>query len=160
MPHDDVDWSGLLSGRRLPYDPRPALEAWRRGDTDNAPAELWDALHHQGDVDSASYAAAPLIAEIVANAPAPDWNAYALLATIEEARVSGRNPPVPAFLEHGYHAAWSVVFTHALRDIVTAKDSTTVRSILAVLAHAKGEHTLGEFALCTDDERQAMLAHN
>jgi hypothetical protein len=158
MAHDDVDWSGLLGGRRLPYDPRPALEAWRCGDKENAPAELWDALHHQGDVDSASYAAAPLVAEIVASAPAPDWNAYALLATIEEARVSGRNPPVPAFLELRYRAAWAAMLTHALRDIVTARDSVTVRSILAVLAHAKGEHTLGAIALCTEDERQAMLA--
>ena len=158
MSQDAFDWLTLLGGRRLPYDPRTALEAWRRGDKENAPAELWDALHHQGDVDSAAYAAAPMIAEIAASAAAPDGNAYALLATIEEARVSGRNPPIPAFLEHRYRAAWSAVLTHALRDIVTARDSATVRSILAVLAHAKGEHTLGAIALCTEDERRAMLA--
>jgi hypothetical protein len=46
----------------------------------------------------------------------------------------------------------------ALRDLETATDDLVVRSALAVIAHAKGQHTLATIALCTEDERAEMLS--
>jgi hypothetical protein len=54
----DSKWSTLAGGYRLPYDPRPAISKLAVNlDVANAWEELWDNLHHQGDVGEASYAA-------------------------------------------------------------------------------------------------------
>lgn len=152
-----IDWTNLLGGNRRPFDPRPALEAWRRCEGATAAKVLWEKLLHQGDVDTAAYASVPALTEIVENAPAADWNAYAMLALIEEARHAPHNPPLPAPWIEPYRAAWSTLTKSALRDLASAGDDVTVRSILAVLAHAKGQHLIGQFALLTADEQHEML---
>jgi hypothetical protein len=57
--------------------------------------ELWDELHHQGDVGEASYAAVPIIVESYQKRGVIDWNAYAIVAIIELARNERDNPDVP-----------------------------------------------------------------
>jgi hypothetical protein len=74
----------------MAFDPRLALqnlesnvhvkEAWR---------ELWEELHHQGDVGEASYAAVPHIVRIHRKRRLDYWNTYALVAIIELARQRG-----------------------------------------------------------------------
>ncbi len=62
---DDPRWSTLEGGYKVIYDPRPALELLRAGGrTEEAWSELWNELHHQGDIGSASYAAVPHIIDI------------------------------------------------------------------------------------------------
>lgn len=56
-----------------------------------------------------------------------------------------------------YDSAWMALLPLALRDIQVVNDDLTVRGILAVIAHAKGPHTLASIALCTEDERVEML---
>lgn len=73
----------------MPFDPRAALqnlesnvhvkEAWH---------ELWEELHHQGDVGEASYAAVPHLVRIYRERGAIDWNTYAIVAVTELARTS------------------------------------------------------------------------
>jgi hypothetical protein len=87
----------------------------------------------------------------------PDWNAYSLLASIEGGRLAEGNPPVPVDLKQHYEQAWATVFPIALRDLEEAKDDLVDRGALAVIAHAKGQHTLAAIALCTEDERVEML---
>ncbi len=160
MMFDSITWSELLGGRRQPYDPRPALEALRLGKIDFASKDLWENLLHQGDVDTASYASVPMLAQVIEESAVTDWNAYALMAAIEEGRLSGQNPPVPSALRDQFFAAWAAVVKPALRDLALAQDDLCVRSILAVLAHAKGQNSLGILALCTEDERQEMLGNS
>jgi hypothetical protein len=158
MTLDSIDWYELLGGMRQPYDPRPALEALRKiGEASEA---LWQYLLHQGDVDTASYASVPMLAQIVEESTVGDWNAYALMAAIEEGRRSGQNPPVPRLFYDQYFEAWAAVVKPALRDLALVEDDISVRSILAVLAHAKGQHSLGVLPLCTEDERQEMLGNS
>lgn len=88
---------------------------------------------------------------------APDWNAYSLIATIEEAHLTEGNPPIPDVLERDYRTAWASLLPLALRDLGKVQDDLTVRGILAVIAHAKGQQTLAAIALCTEDERLEML---
>jgi hypothetical protein len=158
MTLDSLDWSELLGGARQPYDPRPALEALQQGKIDVAAEELWENLLHQGDVDTAGYASVPMLARIIKESTVVDWNAYGLMASIEEGRLSGRNPSVPSSLRDQYFEAWAAVIKPALRDLASVEDENSVVCILAVLAHAKGQHSIGIFALCTEDERQEMLA--
>lgn len=65
IPDDDRRW-GLLKGRyRIPYDPRPALSRLRSDGADaKAWADLWENLHHQGDVDDAAYASIAALREL------------------------------------------------------------------------------------------------
>jgi hypothetical protein len=159
MDLDDPRWSRLQGGYRVPYDPRKALAALERGDeTETAWEELWSELHHQGDVGEASYAAIPHLVRIHAARGVADWNTYALVATIEEARGNDRNPELPAHLKDAYEDAWRKLVEVGLRELGPARDPTLVCSIIGVVAMGKGLPTLGRLAMAfTEDERNEMI---
>jgi hypothetical protein len=146
-----------LSAYGKPYDPRPAIEAWRAGKVGDAAQELWDELYHQGTVNSASYAAVSGIVSMIQEQAEPDWNAYSLVASIEDGRLREENPPIPFELRPEYEHAWAAILPIALRHLGEAQGDRVVRGALAVVAHAKGQHTLATIALCTEDERMEML---
>lgn len=153
---DNEKWANLQGGYREVYDPRPAIRKLEGGDT-SAWVELWERLHHQGDVGEASYAAiGPLVRAYLRNG-LPDWNVYALAATVEECRRDNRNPPVPAWLQDDYDTAWSELQRQGLAEFEAASDDNLVQSILAVLAFSKSFSTLGRMAMLTEDERREML---
>jgi hypothetical protein len=93
----------------------------------------------------------------MSDAPEPDWRAYALIATIEERRNRDRNPPVPEWLASAYETAMRQVVQSALTHLRGTEEDTEVRSLLAVLAHAKRQPTIGAIALWTEDERREAL---
>ena len=154
-PESAIPWAELDGGYRTPYDPRPALAALEAGQGDWD--ELWQELHHQGDVGLASYAAVPLIARITEQAAVPDWNPFALVATIEEARISGPNPALPNWMKSDYEAAWKRLFAVAHRLLPDAADDELIRSLLSVLAFGKSQPLLARLALLTEAERGDML---
>jgi hypothetical protein len=158
MDFSDDRWSGLMGGYRQPYDPRPALKAID-GDqnAEAAWSELWEELHHQSDVDIASYAALPWIAHLAAKGKAGGWNAYALAATIEEARSNSRNPPIPEWLVASYAQGWSQLCTAALNLLRDAEDPLVVRSVLAVVAIHKRLPVLGRLAASFSEEELLEL---
>jgi hypothetical protein len=150
-----------LGGYRLAYDPRPALKAIDEGlNAERAWSELWEELHHQGDVDLASYAAVPWIARLAAVGKAGGWNAYALAVTIEQSRVHERNPPIPKWLSAEYAAAWEMLLAAALELLRVADDPEVVGSALAVVAVQKRLPVLARLAAdFTEDERQKIFDH-
>ncbi|EIZ79410.1 hypothetical protein WSK_2007 [Novosphingobium sp. Rr 2-17] len=150
----DPQW---LDAYNCPFDPQPIIDAWAGGDGEQAVAELWLRLYHQGTIGTASYQAVPELVRILAGAPQPDWNAYALIASIEEGRLAPDNPALPVELEGNYRQAWEVITPMALGHLRTAFNDPLVRSLIAVVAHAKRQHSLAAIALCTEDERQEML---
>jgi hypothetical protein len=156
---DDPKWTGLLGGYRVPYDPRNALRSLARGHEIEAVwAELWEELHHQGDVGEASYAAVPALVRIYIERGVPDWNAYALVATIEDARRAPGNPELPAWLTNAYNDALRQLAEIGLREFCDAKEPELVNSILSVLAFSKGQSLLARFASAfTEDERREIL---
>lgn len=85
----------LIGGYRIPYDAKPALDRLSK-DRDSALSELWENLYHQGDVDTASYAAVPKLVES---------GVFSLVAAIEVARHNDRNKDVPDFLVAEYNSA-------------------------------------------------------
>jgi len=144
MRYDDPRWKTLTGGYRRPYDSTPAL---RRLESQINPAEswteLWNELHHQGDVGEASYAAVPALVEIQKRNRSLGWNFYALVATIEIERHRASNPPVPDWLAASYRDAWRSLLSLALEDLGSTSDPLLVQSALAVVALAKGETKLG-----------------
>jgi hypothetical protein len=156
MEPDEADWRRLTGGYRQPYDPRGAIKRLADGDS-SAWDELWEELHHQGDVGEASYAALIDLVHVHSERGVADWNTYAIAATIEEARRNGRNPPVPGWLAAGYEEAWRQLVLLGLRDFPNATERELVDSIIAVLAIAKDRRTLASFAMLTEDEKAEML---
>jgi hypothetical protein len=105
--------------------------------------ELWNELHHQGDVGVASYASVPHLVRIARARNLMDENVYAIVQTIESARLDGDNPPLPEWLEASYTAAWEDLLDLALHQVRTSTDESMTRSILGVIAIAKGLSKLG-----------------
>jgi len=158
MDFDDIRWTRLLGGYKVPYDPRGALRRLENGDVEDAWQELWEELHHQGDVGEASYAAVPHIVRICEARGLLDWNAYALAVIIEEARLDGRNPEIPAYLKQGYDTAWQTLLKIGIRQLEEAEEPTLVCSIIGVIAFWKKQPTLGRLAIAfTEDERVELL---
>jgi hypothetical protein len=148
--------SDLLDAYGKPFDPSPIIAGWLTGERDDPAQVLWQRLYHQGDVGSASFAAVPDLVELLTVLTKPDWNVYALIAAIEETR-SNHAALLPASLAAAYADAWKSVLPIALRDLADASQDELVRSVIAVIAHAKGHHSLGIIALWTEDEREEML---
>src|SRR5437867_10950366 len=106
---EDTRWKTLKSAYRSTYDPRGVLRQLAEQPSEAAWNELWNELHHQGDVDDASYAAVPVLAEIHRNSRALGWNVYALCAAIETERHRKANPPLPKWVQDEYESAWRLL---------------------------------------------------
>jgi hypothetical protein len=150
---DDSRWADLTGGYRMKYDPRPLLAKLEDGlDTEATWQELWDDLHHQGDVGEASYAAVPHLVRIYRNHGIPDWNTYAIVAVIELARDKGSNPAVPTWLEDDYFSAIQELAKIGASEVLAAKDPEACRAILGIIAIAKGLRTHGRFLVEFSEE--------
>jgi hypothetical protein len=131
---DDSRWTELISGYRVKYDARPLLRRFATGE--NASAcweEVWNQLHHQGDVDTASYAVLPHLIQSARRQPR-DWNLYGYAAALLLEAGRRRNPPVPKYLQPGFDAAIQDVFDLAIADLHAGVAPMTLRVILEFLA--------------------------
>ena len=138
---DDPKWKGLAGGYRRPYDASAPLRRLEGGE--DVWNELWDQLHHQGDVGEASYAVVPHLVRIGALAESRDYNLWLLIATIEIERHRKSNPPLPDWLNESYSLAWENALRLAITDIVRATDAEIVRALLGAIAIGKGNLKLG-----------------
>ena len=141
---DDTDrLAGLLGGYGVPYDPRPAVGAVRRDPADEAAwSELFQELHHQGDLGEASYAAIPLLVEACADGPR-DWRFFGVVALVEAERHRPSNPQVPDWLADDYAAALQGARGLALADLARLTDPLDVCAAMSVVALAAGAFELG-----------------
>ncbi len=153
LTDDDPKWKQLHSGYRMPYDPRAALQKLRsQTESQAAWSELWDELHHQGDVGEASYAAVPELVRIHGELGQADWNAFALVATIELARDDKRNPSLPSWLERDYFVAIEQLAQLGVARLTSASDSESIRAIFSVIAISRGLRTLGRMLLLYSED--------
>ncbi|MCM3872617.1 MAG: hypothetical protein ND895_18200 [Pyrinomonadaceae bacterium] len=141
----DPKWEKLEGGYRIPYDPRPVLSKLASGiEVGDGWEELWNELHHQGDVGEASYAAVTALVDLYSNDRQPDWNLFSLSAIVEIERHRKGNPPLPQWLSEDYQRAWRKLAALALAALrVDEIDSDTLQSALAVVAIARGDLRLG-----------------
>jgi hypothetical protein len=150
---DDTRWITLKGGYHVPYDPRPAL---LRLENEESVAvaweELWNELHHQGDIDNASYAAVPHLVRIYSTKSKIDWNFYAMVSIIEVERHKKKNPSLPDWLAEDYFHAWDELVKLALRDFPKIQDDLDIKTILGVLAIAKKQLKLGALISTLDND--------
>lgn len=103
---EDTRWSNMTGGYKMPFDPRPLLKRLETdSDTNEVWHELWEELHHQGDVGEASFAAVPFLVISYRRRRVLNWNTYAIVGIIELARKEGKNPDVPRWIEDDYFQA-------------------------------------------------------
>ena len=161
LPLDDPRWKTLHGAYRRPFDASRALrQIYARENGDVAWSELWNELHHQGDVDAASYAVVPHVVQILKTSADIDLNGYAFVATVELERHRRKNPPIPVWMQEAYDAAWNELLPIALRDYANATDPLTSRAILGALALCKGLRTLGELAATYDESEIQEILEN
>jgi hypothetical protein len=157
---EDQRWA-LKGGYRVPCDARPLLRSLESGvEIGQTWKTLWNELHHQGDVDEASFAAVPHLVRIHRNRGVAEWNTYAMVATIELARGNGGTPDVPAWLRAAYHEAIRELARHGLAELPLADGRDVVRCILGVLAREKGARTYARLLIDFSEEEIVELARD
>jgi|HubBroStandDraft_6_1064221.scaffolds.fasta_scaffold37800_2 hypothetical protein len=149
IPLDDPQWAQLKGGYRRPYDPSSALRRLQEGD--DVWDELWDNLHHQGDVGDASYATVPHLVAIMKRSSRRDFNFYNLVSTIEIERHQRKNPALSGSLEESYVAAWADLLELATADLKSAQDPFLIQSLIGTIALAKGQTKLGALISYADE---------
>lgn len=145
---NDPRWKELNGGYRTPFDASVVLRRLEAGEDEWD--ELWEELHHQGDVGEASYAAVPHLVRIAKAASKTNGSLFSLLATIEIERHRIRNPPLPAWCKAAYEKAWGDILELALKDLRLATDGVDVQSLLGVIAVARGRIKLGALLSYSD----------
>jgi hypothetical protein len=133
--YKSINWENLVGGYRTPYSPVEAFGILEK-DISNETAwdELWGNLHHQGDVDIASYISVPWIVYIYLDQDEYDWNTYALVAAIENCRGEGNNPDVPEANKKDYFEAISSLSNRALIEISMCKEDWQFASLVSIIA--------------------------
>ncbi|MCW1883730.1 hypothetical protein OKA04_03255 [Luteolibacter flavescens] len=104
--------------------------------------ELWDELHHQGDLGIGSYACVPQIVRIgQKRAPmTPDF--FALIAVIEIERHENDNPEMPRELAGEYSHALNLIPELIAKASPPKWDQSMISSTCAALAASKGNRLL------------------
>jgi hypothetical protein len=134
----------MKGGYRVAYDPRDALERLRVGGNDSrAWDDLWQNLHHQGDLGEASYVSVVALVEMCETTMLPDAHLFGLVSTIEIERRRRTNPEVAEWLASDYRSAWQALLPHALRALKASTDPEALQSAMVVVCLAKGLTALG-----------------
>jgi hypothetical protein len=158
---EDLRWRELKGGYRTPYDPRPALTKLELGtDVEEAWYELWEELHHQGDVGEAAYAVVPHLVRIYLKRGGTAWNTYAMVATIELARGESddplrnkrKNPELPEWLKEGYFKAIRDLAEAGINELSSVQNPYDLRGILSVVALYKGARSYARMLLEYSEE--------
>ena len=150
---DDFRWTKLDGSNRMRFDPRPLLARLEAGEGLAATwKDLWNELHHQGDVGEASFAAVPHLVRIYRNRGEINWNIYVIVAIIELARNEGQNPDVPEWLKDDYFSAIRELAEAGAAEVLRAKDPDTIRAILSVLALQRGLRIYAKLLACYSED--------
>jgi hypothetical protein len=156
MTLDDKLWKKLQGGYRIDYDASVPLrkleEAKDEEEIKKIYDELWNELHHQGDVGLASYLALPQLVRIGKSKGLFDWNLLGLCCVIEQQRHLGHNPPLPKEYVDYYGNGLKELKQFVVANISTEKDETTVRMALATFATCSGQIKLGKSIMELEDD--------
>lgn len=128
---NDPIWQTLEGGYRTKYDASIALKNLELASDEESAGkiinELWEELHHQGDVGTASYVALPHLIRIVKAKNIGIGAILSLCATIEQQRVLAKNPVLPQELSNFYQTGLSEMKKLALS--VLAKSDLSQESL-------------------------------
>jgi len=148
MDLQDRAWGLLEGGYRIPYDASKPLrklkDAANQKDRQDIFDELWENLHHQGNVGVASYLAVPGLIDICIASKSLDWNFIGLCVTIENCRINGQNPELPNQYDDLYFSSLTKFEKYLLGNLKNINDRTGFRLTLSLLATVNGQPQLGK----------------
>jgi len=156
MDLDNTIWSKVEGGTKILYNPSRPLRKLK--DTDNPDqiraifTELWDNLHHQGDVGTASYLAVPQLVAICIDNNSLDWNYIGLCVVIENCRLNDHNPELPEEVEGLYFDALQRFEKYLLVNFKNISDRTGLRLTLSLFATLNGLPGLGKAIEILDED--------
>jgi len=152
---DDPRWSELEGGYKGSlYDASIALKQLEQAKTTSEVAiiykELWNELHHQGNVGVASYYAVPHLVRIAKQSGLIDYNVLGLVSIIEIQRFKN-NPKLPGKLLSAFSDAIQDLQSLAELVLKQSDNSDSVVTALSAIAVAKGKLKLGDAISKLDD---------
>jgi len=155
MELTDKIWQTLDGGYRVPYDASNPLKQLEQSNDANTIKsileELWNELHHQGDVGLASYLSLPQLVRIGKSKGLFDWNLLGLCCVIEQQRHLEDNPELPIEFYDYYNQGLQGLKQFVLDNIQRELDNTTYTIALATLATCHGQIKLGKAIIELED---------
>ena len=147
MDLENKIWKTIDGGYKIPYDASVPLKKLQTTSDQKMIneifEELWENLHHQGDVGFASYLSVPILITTCIEKKSVDWNFIGLCLVIENRRQADRNPILPAEFNGLYFDALKQFEQYLLTNFKNIKDSTALRLTLAFFATVNGQADLG-----------------
>ncbi len=155
IPLNDPRWKEFEGGYRLPYDASNPLRRLEQATTpkeiQSLYSELWNELHHQGDVGLASYFAVPHLVRIAIAKKLLDYNVFGLISTIEIERHNS-NPELPTEFEGDYLHALRKDLPKLIQMTLDQEwDLTLASTVLSAMAISKGQIELANAISKMDD---------
>ena len=154
MNLNEIKWESLNGGYKIPYDasvPLNNLGLNYTNEINSTFGELWENLHHQGDVGLASYYSLPVLIDICIDKKLLDWNFIGLCVVIENCRHSEHNPSLPKDLENDYYIALNKFEEYLHANFKNIKKEG-VHLALAFFASRNGQLNLGKAIEKLDDD--------
>lgn len=156
MDLDSNVWKDFNGGYKTPYNASRPLKKLRDTTEPSETAalfkELWENLHHQGDVGIASYLAVPHLVAICINKNSLDWNYIGLCVLIENCRLEDHNPELPYEFGDFYFDALTQFEKYLLANFKSITDQSALRLTLALLATVNGQPGLGKLIEKLDED--------
>ena len=156
MDLDNKIWLTAKGGYKIPYNASRPLrrlkEAKNPGEIQVIFSELWDNLHHQGDVGTASYLAVPHLVSICIDKNSLDWNYIGLCVLIENCRLSDQNPDLPEEYQDLYIDSLDRFEKYLLANFKNLTDRTGLRLTLSLFATLNGQPGLGKAIEILDED--------
>ena len=156
MDLDNKIWATLNGGYKIPYNASRPLKKLRdttqQEDLEVIFTELWDNLHHQGDVGIASYVAVPQLVSICINKKSLDWNFIGLCLLIENCRLEKHNPELPSEYQDAYFQSLNEFERYLLLNFKGITDQIALRLTLALFATVNGQPGLGRAIEILDED--------
>lgn len=135
IPLDDLRWALLHHAYGVASDVPEMLRALAGGD-DRIWSEIYSALCHQGDVDTATFAALPHIVAIGASRPRAEQTTFWVFAgDVARSRDQG---PVPPDIEADLQSALREAEERAAACVVDGVDEGDATSLVGALASLRG----------------------
>ncbi|MDX5423149.1 MAG: hypothetical protein LPK14_12910 [Hymenobacteraceae bacterium] len=152
---NDPKWKELEGGYRTPYDASVALRKLENAvsseEVEGILAELWDELHHQGNVGLASYFAVPHLIRIGKEKGIVNSSLLGLIAVIEVQRHK-ENPQIPKEHQEDYLNSLKAIPELIETGDTNDWDLAFTAAALSALAASKGQIKVAQAVLNFDDE--------
>jgi len=152
---NDPKWKTFNGGYKVKYDASICLRELEITNDEEITKkifkEFWKELHHQGDVDLASYFSLPHLIRIGIEKKLINWDIPALVATIEIQRHEN-NPPILEEFREEYEGEIQKVIELIKTNRSEKWDKTYSISALSAIAAVNGQIDLAKIILQLEDD--------